>query len=244
VIKEYLRFSDLDALGSSPAAVRAAFNKIFGAEPDGIALNDETYFAAVRPPITQQYGHFCYKDMGVIQYTRGPTEDHGQTVITTNFAVNRSDQSATIGVSLAGNVSSTTTVSSSVTQGMSFNAGITLEGVFELGMSYNMSVKAGQSSSQQTSSTQTASVEVSVPPRSMKRVEMVGRMKRQTVYFNAPIDVSGVFGANFPDPVNGHYFWFYPTGALLPRTSGEVTGTIHNVSTFDIQTEIGPAEPL
>ena len=62
--------------------------------------------------------------------------------------------------------------------------------------------------------------------------------------FKAPIDVSGMFGANFPDRVRGHYFWFLSASEILPKTSGEISGTIEGTAAFDVHTDIGAAKPI
>ncbi len=51
-------------------------------------------------------------------------------------------------------------------------------------------------------------------------------------------------GANFPDRVQGHYFWFNDVGTLLPQTSGTLSGTITGTSAFNVQTNAGQAQPI
>lgn len=67
--QEYLSFSDLAGLDSSPDAVRSKFKDRFGKNHDGISLNHETYYDAVKPRITEQYSHYCYKRLGQYQFT-------------------------------------------------------------------------------------------------------------------------------------------------------------------------------
>ena len=62
--------------------------------------------------------------------------------------------------------------------------------------------------------------------------------------FTAPIAVQGYFGANFPDRVNGHFFWFADAASALPKTSGTIQGTIRRTSVFNVQTELGAVESL
>ena len=73
---------------------------------------------------------------------------------------------------------------------------------------------------------------------------MVATMKTEKMDFSAPITVSGMLGANFPDRVQDHYFWFNDVASLVPKTSGVLTGTIQGTAAFDVQTKISPAEPI
>lgn len=242
--QEYLVWSDLAALNSSPDAVRQKFGSMYGETPDGIALNDTTYYNAVTPAITQQYGHYCYKTLGTINYTEDAQTPPTQAIVGSNTAYNNSDTPATISLSVTGSWSETTGWSSSVTTGMTFSEEITLEGVFKMGMSFNVSATAGQSGSSTTEKSSTAGVTVTVPPHSMVRVDMVATMKSESLDFSAPIQVTGMMGANFPDRVQGHYFWFADVGTLLPQTSGMLNGTIKGASAFDVQTHIGQPQPI
>jgi hypothetical protein len=83
-----------------------------------------------------------------------------------------------------------------------------------------------------------------VPAKNKKKVSMIGILKKACVNFEAPIQVQGMFGANFPDKVKGHYFWFLGAETVLNQTTGKLTGSIKNGSVFDVQTEIGPSEPI
>ncbi|MBQ4811767.1 ETX/MTX2 family pore-forming toxin [Pseudoalteromonas sp. SMS1] len=248
-IQQALQFSDLSALDSSPNAVRDWFKHSFSRNPkevtpDGISVNSETYFNAVTPAITEQYSHPAYKTLGSIDYTQGETTGDTQAVLGSNYAINKSNQEQTITLTVSGAWQESQTTSSSVTSGMSFTAEVSLEGVFKLGSTFSTSITAGESNTNSTTRTSTASATVKVPPNSKIKVTMVGTMKTQTVNFTAPIQVSGMFGANFPDRVSDHYFWFAGVEQVLPKTTGTLSGTIKNTSAFDVQTEIGEAEPL
>jgi Clostridium epsilon toxin ETX/Bacillus mosquitocidal toxin MTX2 len=242
--QQALEWSDLVALDSSPSDVRDAFQRIWGTKPDGIALNDTTYYNAVTPPITQQYGHPAYKTLGEITYTEGTVNSDDGAVVGSNTAYNRSDQEATIQLTVSGAWTETTGWSTSVTAGMTYSEDITLEGVFKMGMSFNVSTTVGASGSTSVNKGSSASVSVTVPPNSKIRVDMVATMKTETMDFSAPIQVTGMMGANFPDRVQGHYFWFNDVGQLLPKTSGTLNGSITGTAAFDVQTNIGKAEPI
>lgn len=243
--QQQLVWADLDALGSSPADVRSYFASLYnGVTPDGIALNDQTYYNAVKPAITQQYSHYCYKRLGEIKYGEGVQTKPTQAVVGSNTAFNNGDTEATIGLTVAGAWTETTGWSSSVTAGMTFSSEITLEGVFKMGMSFSVSTTIGKSGSSSVNKSSSATVNVKVPAHSKLKVDMVATMKTEKMDFSSPIQVDGMLGANFPDRVNGHYFWFQPISALVPKTSGTLKGTIEGTSAFDVQTHIGQAVPI
>ena len=243
-VQEALSFNDLPALKSSPDSVRSYFAKVYGETPDGICLNSETYFNAVTPAITKTYGHPCYKTLGDFTYTQQGSTPPQQLILGTNYAINNSKETAQITITVQGEWSNTQTWSSESTTGLSFSETFTLEGVFESGTSFNVSTTSGKSSSASTTQTASSTVTVEVPPMCKKLVSMVAQMSIETVSFSAPIAVQGFFGANFPDRVQDHYFWFASADHCLNRTSGTITGTITNANTFNVQTEIGPSQPL
>lgn len=243
MLQQYLTWSDLQALDSSPSAVREKFNSLYDKNPDGIALNDTTYFNAVQPAITEQYSHYCYKQLGEFEYTQG-TVDSRTAVVGSNVARNDTDEPATVALTVDGAWMETTGWSSSVTAGMSFSAEVTLKGVFSFGTSFSVSTTTGKSGSDSQNRGASSTVTVTVPPHSTVTVEMVATLKSETVSFAAPIQVHGMFGANFPDRVQGHYFWFYDAGTILPKTSGTLTGQVKGTAAFDVHTHIKPPEAI
>jgi len=205
-IREYMTFDDLQGLNSNPDAVREKFASVYGLTPDGICMNKEGYYAAVSPTITEQYGHYCYKQLGKYEFMRESSTSHvDDAIIGSNTAVNHGDTKATIQLTVNGSWSESTGYSSSVTTGMKFSTEFTIEGVFKMGAEFSMSVTAGSSHSNSESKSSSATVTVEVPPKSKVKVDMVAMLKKENLNFKVPIDVSGMFGANFSDRVNGHY---------------------------------------
>lgn len=242
--QQYLVFSDLPGLDSSPDAVRSRFQEIYNKRPDGIALNDETYYSAVIPPITQQYSHYCFKTLGDVQFGESSSEPPAQAIVGSNTGRNEGDSEAEIGLIVNGVWNEETGYSSSITAGLTYSAEFGIEGVFKMGSSFSVSVTAGQSKSSSVQRGASATVTVKVPPRSKVTVQMVATMKKEKLSFQVPISVSGMFGANFPDRVQGHYFWFNSASEILPKTSGVISGIIEGTAAFDVQTIIGKPTPL
>ncbi|MGN7915532.1 hypothetical protein [Enterobacter sp. 22466] len=241
---EYLLFSDLSALGSSPDSVKNKFKAIFGTEPDGLALNDETYYSGYQPPITQQYAMHCYKILGVPQFLASSPLESGEVIVGSNTAVNHSDQSAEIALMVVGAWTETMGWNLSVTTGMQFKTEFKVEGIFSTGWEFSLNVSGGKSGSTGTRKSSQATATVQVPAKSKITINMIATMKKVKLDFKAPIKVSGSFGANFPEPVRGHYFWFVDAEQLLPMTQAEITGVITGAAAFDIRTEIGEIESI
>ena len=243
-VQEYMTFDDLQGVDSSLNGVREAFSKEFGKTPDGICVNKETYFNAVKPAITERYGYYCYKRLGQYEFTSDDVEPPQQAIVGSNTAINQGDSSATIQLTVNGSWSDSTGYTSSVTTGMNFSTQFDIEGAFKMGTEFSISVTAGSSHSSSVSRSASSSVSVTVPPRSKVKVDMTADMKKEKLAFKVPIEISGMFGANFPNPVKGHYFWFLDARTVLPKTSGEITGVINGTRSFAVQTIIRKAEPL
>lgn len=234
-VQEHLLFSDLPALDSSPNSVRESFKTIYGTNPDGIALNNETYFNAVQPPITQQYGHYCYKKIGDITYNYNNNNLPTQIIIATSLVTNETNEPVTQTVYISGEWTKTTSWSTEVTNGLSFSSSISIKGIFEIGGEFNVSTTVGKSESQSITNTASLAITVEVPPRSQRRVKLKALMVKEAARFSAPINVSGYFGANFPKSVNGHYFWFVGASNLLNKTYGTLTGIIENTTAYEFE---------
>jgi len=245
--REYFSFSDLSAMGSSPAALREKIKSIYGSNPAGLAVNHETYYDAVKPAITEQYGHWCYKTPGEYQFTSDVVDPDSQQVVAgSNYAYNRSTAPATITVQVTGSWSETDSWSSSITSGMTYSAEVGIEGILKIGSSFSISVTAGRGGSKTKTQSVTHTAAIEVPPNKKCKVSIVATQKTESMDFKVPIDVDGYFGSNFDYPVGdgGHYFWFDHSSRVLPRQSGELTGTIKCVRAMDAQTEIGQFEDI
>jgi Clostridium epsilon toxin ETX/Bacillus mosquitocidal toxin MTX2 len=242
--QEYLSFSDLSGLNSSPDAIRSKFQEIWGKRPDGIALNLETYYNAVQPPITQQYSHYCYKTLGDVEFGEDKIETPAQAIVGSNTVVNESESEAESALTVDGAWEEQIGYTSSITAGLTYHAEIGIEGVFKIGSSFSVSVTAGTSNISSVKKGTSATVTVKVPPRSKVNVQMVATMQKEKLNFKVPIRVSGMFGANFPDRVQDHYFWFNSAQQLLPTTSGVISGIIEGTAAFNVHTVIGKPTPL
>ncbi|WP_298467823.1 hypothetical protein [uncultured Erythrobacter sp.] len=242
--QEYLKWSDLAALDSSPEEVRAGFEKMFLRQPNGIALNKTVYFDENLPSCTQRDGYWCYKTLGEIAFSPGPDGSLPNPVVGSNLAINKSEETATITVEVDCSWQESTSWSSSVTEGMSYSEEINLAGSFKSGTSFNISTTTGGSSSHSVTKTELASVSVKVPPRSKIRVDMVANFATETMNFTAPIQVTGWMGCNYDPPLNDHYFYYSEVEALLPKTSALLSGKITNTYSMQIQSVIGRVEPI
>lgn len=243
VVQELLSFSDLSALSSSPASVRQKFSNHFGKNPDGICVNNETYFNAVKPAITEQYGHPCYKTVGDFKYEQESISPPQDVIIGSQYVYNYGDLDATMSLDLNYMWTEETSWNVSATLGISQSIGINIE-FFSGTQDISLSITAGMSGSSSTSKSCSGSVIVTVPAKSKVKAIMIGKTEKSTVKFSAPITVQGMFGANFPDKVNGHYFWFLDAASVLNTTQGMLNGTANCNSVFDITTNIQKAEPL
>lgn len=242
--QELLGFSELVALGSSPDSVRSKFEKRFGKKPDGIALNRETYFNAVKPSICEQYSHYCYKQLGGYEFTESTSLPPQNAILGSSMAVNNGDSEAEVSLQVQGSWSEQQSWSASITTGMTYSEEIGIEGIFKTGMEFSVAITAGRSGSSSVTKSASYTVTVKVPPKSQVEVSIVATMKKERMAFKAPIKVSGMFGANFPKRVQDHYFWFLSADEVLEKTSGEINGYVEGTAAFDVHAHIGQAQPI
>ena len=244
-VKELLTLSDLPSLNSSPESIRSAFKSKFdNVIPAGISVNNETSLNAVEPAITERYSQYCYKTLGKFSFTKGSIASPTSVIVGKNVVINYGDEITTVTLELQGSWKNEQTWSSESVTGLPFSSKFTIEGVFESGAEFSVSTTVGESRTESESKTASTSIEVTVPPKSKRKVFMIGTLKKEFVHFSAPISVNGLFGANFPEKVKNHYYWFLDASNALNTTSGKIVGTIKRSSVFNIHTEIGQTEPL
>ena len=244
-VKELLTLSDLPSLNSSPESIRSAFKSKFdNVIPAGISVNNETSLNAVEPAITERYSQYCYKTLGKFSFTKGSIASPTSVIVGKNVVINYGDEVTTVTLELQGSWQNEQTWSSESVTGLPFSSKFTIEGTFESGTEFSVSTTVGESTTESQSKTASTSIEVTVPPKSKRKVFMVGTLKKEFANFSAPISVNGLFGANFPEKVRNHYYWFLDASNALHTTSGKIIGTIKKSSVFNVHTEIGQTEPL
>jgi len=242
LIQELLKFSDLRALGSSPEAIKEVFHKSKGALPEGLSLNNENYGNG--KSIASKYGKWCYKILGKTQYTPEKTKGRTKSIVGSAMAYNHGDEEAKVNVRVVGSWGETSSIQTSITTGMSFNAKYSVVGTFKMGMAFDFHVTAGSTESKTLTRSVWTDVTVTVPPHSKKEVEVVAEMNSVTMHFTKRIDVKGEIGANFGYIVKGHYFWFKNIATVIPKTSAMITGDITGTKAMKTNIVIGKAEPL
>lgn len=236
-----MKFSDLKGLGSSVEQVYDKFTDKYGTHPDGMSLNYEIYRRGLH--ITSKYGYWSYKTLGETEFSRESTSSPAKVTMGSDVAYNHAHTPATISLSVSGTWVDSSSYSSSITAGMSFNTEFSIEGVFKMGTSFSFSATAGQSATHSESQTYTSTVSVTLPPRSKQRVSIVGSMKTATMHFRTPITVDGTIAANFPWRVQGHYFHYFDIDEVA-STTGEIKGEVRGTSAFDINTKIDEVVPI
>lgn len=243
-VEELFVFNDLQYFKSSDQSVASEFNKHFGARTDGISLNDETRFNGVQPPITKQYHRPCYMKVGDFKVTRHGIAKPTEMTFATEYATNSGNTQTIIQVTVSGSYKRKTTTEWSWSLGGKLAAKFKWKIFEELGGEFSGEYTNGKSEEESKEVTISSFARVTVPARSRVKVSLVGLLSTETLTFEAPVTVDGWFGANFPNPVQGHYLWFLSANQVLTEASGQLVGTINSAIAEHLSAHVGSAEPL
>ena len=243
-VEEPLKFSDLDDWGSSDSQVRKSFKDRFHSQPDGIALNKETKFNAVTPAITDQYKHPCKKAVGELDWDPESESTPTDVVLWTYLFVNHDTDEELI-VDATQPVNWKNSVSTTVGAGVKFaTAEETSIKLFSHEWTVEVSISFEHNWSREIEAGTTVTIHTRVPPLRQRRVEVSAVLRKTTLAYSGIASVSGMFGANFPKPVEKHYFWFMDEASILPTTSKSVSGVVHGAKHFNIQVVYHNDEPI
>lgn len=138
------------------------------------------------------------------------------------------------------------TVSGSFELGAKATVGIPLIGNTEVSTKITVGGQTANGSDNSEEIVQTSTYKTFVPAHSKKSIAVVTKLKGSSVDYFIPITLNGRFKANFPSPVNGHYFWGFPIenfSTFLSSVKGE-SGVAKSVSNISVTIIESPAEPL
>lgn len=245
--KELVKYSDLTALGWSWDWIASGFQKEFGQRPDYVHMNGER--SGGKKSITEEYGYYFYKWWGDIKYTsKTKSEPKGRT-IGSQWVENYGNEEATSTLTVSGTFTESVAISTKEKAGIKLKTKFKILGhEFEAEGSYEY--EWGETTTTTQSYTISSSVQVKVPPRSKRKVELVAYFTQGSYTFEQPIKMGGLFGAQFSPRVRGHYYWFIDGKSCLQSTGnkgkveGLVTGEIKTSFEASSKAIIGPAISL
>ncbi|CAI8845371.1 hypothetical protein [Chryseobacterium sp. IT-36CA2] len=94
--------------------------------------------------------------------------------------------------------------------------------------------------------TETSTYKTIVPAHSKKIISILTKLKGSSVEYFVPMKLNGRLQANFPSPVNGHYYWAFPIEDFpnfLSDIHGE-SGTVKSVSNVSVTVMESPAQSI
>jgi len=94
--------------------------------------------------------------------------------------------------------------------------------------------------------TETSSYRTVVPAHSKKSISILTKLKGSSVEYFVPMKLTGRLQANFPSPVEGHYYWAFPIDsfpAFLSNIHGE-SGVVKSVSNVSVTVLESPAQKI
>lgn len=232
-IQQKLTFQNLSDMGFSHNRLKNLVTDYFDRSPDGISINGERiYSAPMNPTITEEYGHNAYIETGepTVTFTSGY---HNLNVVYDYTFHNYSGQEDSHTISRSYQKGRTTSWSSTTSVNVSVAGTVGLKGIADITVEVGVGSSATNGGSESEVITTTVSSTINVPPHSKRRVIFIEKVKEDDYQYRIPVSVSGRFGANFEDKLNGHYYWFASIRQLL-GSDGEQheIGKVSNNDTY------------
>jgi len=94
--------------------------------------------------------------------------------------------------------------------------------------------------------TETSTYKAIVPAHSKKTISILTKLKGSSVEYFVPMKLTGRLQANFPSPVDGHYYWAFPIENFpnfLSNVHGE-SGIVKSVSNVSVTVLESPAQKI
>ncbi|NOQ26771.1 MAG: hypothetical protein GQ564_15530 [Bacteroidales bacterium] len=239
---EKLTFSDLEFYNASPSYIRQSFTDYFGTTPDGIAVNNETYYNAVTPAITEQEGNYCYNKVYSSTIHNQSLSSYSSRVFET-YATNGGPSAVPVTKHLAyteatgtnWNITAGSSISLEATLG--FHIPFTVDAESTLTVTGYLEGSTGGSASSAFEFSDDFTV--TVPAYSKQKLSLHFVLADGVADLWWPVNLEGWFGANFPNKVNDHYWWF-----LNYTGSGTMVAHVTDHSSVRAYITIGDVEPL
>ena len=197
-------WDDMIACGMPRASVENAYQSEFGQKPDQVHLNDD---------FCKDYGWLSYNLLGETTYYNvsiTPKADISGERFLENTTSEAYTTVVTISTTMSNSATTTVTNSSSVSVGQTITVGAPALGIgSEFSQDFTFSNEVGSSSTQSTEVTISDSVKVTVPPGAHYRVYLQVKWDSRSEEWEMPVEIdrSGLTGAQFPNTVQGHYYW-------------------------------------
>ncbi|AZA53593.1 aerolysin family beta-barrel pore-forming toxin [Chryseobacterium sp. G0201] len=168
----------------------------------------------------------------------------------TTEAINDSDEPMNIRVSYSYKTGYKTTwkrvVSGSLKIGAKAKFQIPVIGETEVSTEVTVGGQTEDGTETSTETTLTSIAIVPVPAKSKKMVTILSKTKESSVNYFVPITVGGTVRTNYPQKVNGHYFWSTPISSypdFISKVKGE-TGIAKSINNVSVTILTSPAQPL
>ena len=224
-------WDDLAAGGLSRHDLIQLYERNYGRPPHAVYLNGG---------ICKEYGKYCYNilsDIAVLKKSIEPRNIVGDEKTLNND----SEQEATFSVTLEATHEKSAKLTVTKASSFSYKEAITISAEDILSVSsefsYEFKIENSVSSESTTSDTVTVkdSINLTLQPNSSVIVRLDVKWLEEKSEIEIPINVVGHTGGDYPEPLDGHYYWFPWLKDWVQLTSSMHANVI---SSYDIKGEI------